>query len=82
MSWSASAGGKRTATAILVLGLGFAFLVATAAAQNPHPRDEIFGGYSVLFPNGWEELNYKANTIPNAFDVSNTYYFCHICGLG
>ena len=82
MSWSASAGRKQIATAILVLGLGFAFLSATAVAQNPHPKDEIFGGYSVLFPNGWEELDYKANTIPNAFDVSNTLYFCRFCNLG
>ena len=82
MSWSVSARGKQTAAEILAFGLVLAFLTTTARAQNSHPRDEIFGGYSVLFPNGWEELNYKANTIPNAFDVSNTYYFCHICGLG
>lgn len=82
MSWSASAGGLRTATAILAFCLGLAFLSATAAAQNPHPQDEIFGGYSVLFPNGWQELNYKTDTIPNAFDFSNTLYFCHYCNLG
>jgi hypothetical protein len=42
----------------------------------------VFAGYSVLFPNGWEELDYKANTIPNAFAASNTWYFCRICNLG
>jgi hypothetical protein len=51
-------------------------------AQTNYPKDEIFGGYSVLFPNGWEELNYKADTIPNAFAASNTWYFCKICNLG
>ena len=47
-----------------------------ASAQNAcRPEDEIFGGYAILVPNGWGDLNYKVNTIPNAFEVSNTYYF-------
>jgi PKD domain/Bacterial Ig domain len=71
-----------TASTLLLALAGLLLAVSPLAAQNPPPKDEIFGGYSVLFPNGWEELNYKANTIPNAFDVSNTYYFCRFCNLG
>jgi PKD domain/Bacterial Ig domain len=76
---------RRLNRMVSALSLALAALllaVSPLAAQNPPPKDEIFGGYSVLFPNGWEELNYKANTIPNAFDVSNTYYFCRFCNLG
>jgi hypothetical protein len=43
-------------------------------AQNACPKDEIFGGYAALIPNGWADLFYKVNTIPNAFDASNTFY--------
>ena len=57
-------------------------LCPIASAQVPcHPKDEIFGGYSVLFPNGWGDLDYKINTIPISFDASYTYYLptdCHI----
>ena len=73
---------NRTVLALLLALAALLLAVAPLAAQNPPPKDEIFAGYSVLFPNGWEELNYKANTIPNAFDVSNTYYFCRFCNLG
>ena len=73
---------NRTVSLLLPALAGLALSVSPLAAQNPPPKDEIFGGYSVLFPNGWEELDYKANTIPNAFDVSNTYYFCRFCNLG
>jgi hypothetical protein len=73
---------RRLAAVIFILSIGLIGAGKPAAAQNYHPRDEIFGGYSVLFPNGWEELDYKANTIPNAFDASNTWYFCKFCGLG
>ncbi len=78
------ADGKPTAPIpiLAILGIAFAFLAVTAAAQTQYPKDEIFGGYSALFPNGWQELDYKSNSIPNAFDVSNTYYFCRFCNLG
>src|SRR5271165_3197975 len=55
---------------------------STAQAQTAYPKDEVFGGYSVLFPNGWGDLDYKINTIPNAFDASNTYYFPGAHNLG
>jgi len=54
--------------------VGFIALMATAQDQVIYPKDEIFGGYSWLAPNGWGDLNYRINNIPNAFDASNTYY--------
>lgn len=77
----ASTEGRRSRS-LVVVGYVFLCTAAFASAQNPYPKDEIFGGYSLLFPNGWEELDYKANTIPNAFDVSKTYYFCKFCNFG
>lgn len=65
---------SHTISVLLLALAGLTLSVSPLAAQNPPPKDEIFGGYSVLFPNGWEEPNYKANTIPDAFSVSNTYY--------
>jgi hypothetical protein len=54
----------------------------TANAQIVTPKDEIFGGYSWLFPNGWGGQDYKINNIPNAFDVSNSYYLGHARNWG
>jgi len=73
---------SHTISVVFLALAGLALSISPLAAQNPPPKDEIFGGYSVLFPNGWQEIDYKANTIPNAFDVSNTYYFCRFCNLG
>lgn len=67
---------------LMALSCALACLGSFASAQNAYYKDEIFGGYSWLAPNGWEELDYKANNIPNAFAVSNTYYFCRFCNLG
>ncbi len=73
---------NRMAVATIAMGMGLSVLCTQATAQDPSPKDEVFGGYSVLFPNGWAELDYKVNTIPNAFDFSNTYYFCKFCNVG
>ena len=67
---------------LFALGCMLLFVVSNAAAQNACAKDEIFGGYSYLIPNGWEELNYKASNIPNAFDASNTYYLPNEHNLG
>ena len=63
--------------------ISFATMLGIAQAQTTDPRDEIFGGYSWLAPNGWGDLDYKINNIPNAFDISNTYYLrrAHNFGL-
>src|SRR5580693_10417828 len=61
-----------------------ACLLGECASAQPdiQPKDEIFGGYAWLAPNGWGDLNYKINNIPNAFDASNTYYFSGMHNLG
>ena len=82
MAWLDRKALVRAIAAVIAVGVGLVILIAPATAQTQYPRDEIFGGYSVLFPNGWEELNYRADTIPNAFDASNSWYFCKFCNLG
>jgi hypothetical protein len=58
-------------------------LAAGATAQNAYqPKDEIFGGYSWLAPNGWGDLDYRINNIPKGFDASNTYYFSGAHNIG
>jgi len=75
MSWRLAARGKRGAGAIVALGCALICLATFASAQNAcRPKDEVFGGYAWLAPNGWGDLDYKINNIPNAFDASNTYY--------
>jgi len=60
-------------------------LSAYASAQTccVAPKDEIFGGYSWLNPNGYGDLGYKVLNIVEGFDISNTYYFpgAHNFGL-
>jgi len=75
-------GVARRGTALAVLACSMFGLVATASAQNACQKDEIFGGYAALIPNGYGDLDYKVNTIPNAFDVSNTYYFPNAHNVG
>ena len=75
MSWHLAAAGRRIAVALIAMSCALGCLGTTAFAQNAcRPEDEIFGGYAFLFPNGWGDLDYKINNIPNAFDASNTYY--------
>ncbi len=67
----------------IALAAALCLLVICASAQTDiQPRDEIFGGYAWLAPNGWGDLNFKINNIPNAFDASNTYYFSGMRNLG
>jgi hypothetical protein len=82
MSWQIAAG-RRGVVALLALGCALCGLDTAGFAQNAcRPEDEIFGGYAILVPNGWGDLDYKINTIPNAFDVSNTYYFRNAPNVG
>ncbi len=74
--------GTHRALALIALGGAICSAGVCASAQNPQPKDEIFGGYAFLFPNGWGDLDYKINNIPDAFDASNTYYLPHARNVG
>ena len=77
--------------AIVVARIGFTAIVLTcaaclldtlASAQNNQPKDEVYGGYSWLAPNGYGDLNFKADNIVEGFDASNTYYLPRWNNLG
>jgi hypothetical protein len=72
----------RRALAQLAIGCVFCSLGICVSAQNSCQKDEIFGGYAWLAPNGWGDLDYKINNIPNAFDASNTYYLPNARNIG
>jgi hypothetical protein len=82
MSFCVAAVGTRRALTLIAIACALSFLGTRASAQNSSPKDEIFGGYSWLAPNGWGDLDYKIDNIPKGFDASNTYYFCGMCNLG
>jgi len=74
---------RRVIAASTALAFALCLFGLRAAAQTSvQPKDEIFGGYSWLAPNGWGDLDYKIDNIPNAFDASNTYYFPGVHNLG
>jgi hypothetical protein len=72
----------RSALALIALGCMLCSLGVSASGQNSCQKDEVFGGYAWLAPNGWAELDYKVNNIPNAFDASNAYYLPNFHNLG
>lgn len=83
MFWGLTAGSTRGAVAVIALGCELICLGAIASGQNAcRPKDEVFGGYAWLAPNGWGDLDYKINNIPNAFDASNTYYLPNASNFG
>src|SRR5208283_1381270 len=61
---------------LIVLACALCLLPAYASAQTccVAPKDEIFGGYSWLAPNGYGDLNFKVQDIADGFDISNTFY--------
>ena len=82
MSFRVAAVGTRRALTLIAIACALSSLGTLASAQDPSPKDEIFGGYSWLAPNGWGDLNYKINNIPKGFDASNTYYFSRAHNVG
>ncbi|HZL67112.1 MAG TPA: hypothetical protein VFC29_07250, partial [Candidatus Limnocylindrales bacterium] len=82
MSFCVAAVGTRRALTLIAIACALSSLGTLAPAQNPSPKDEVFGGYSWLAPNGWGDLDYKINDIPKGFDASNTYYFSGAHNIG
>jgi hypothetical protein len=67
---------------LITFACALCLLAAYAPAQVVQPKDEIFGGYSWLDPNGYGDLGYKIQDIAKGFDVSNTYYLPSAHNLG
>jgi hypothetical protein len=56
--------------------------VYALAQTDIQPKDEVFGGYSWLHPNGRVDFGYKVGDIAKGFDVSNVYYLPSVHNLG
>jgi hypothetical protein len=56
--------------------------VCVSAQVAIQPKDEVFGGYSWLNPNGRVDFGYKVQSIDKGFDISNVYYFPEAHNLG
>jgi outer membrane protein OmpA-like peptidoglycan-associated protein len=73
-------------TRVLATSMALAFALCLlgvyASAQTIQPKDEIFGGYSWLHPNGRTDLGYKVPDIASGFDFSNVYYFPEAHNVG
>ncbi len=67
----------------IALALALCVLGVYASAQSDiQPKDEVFGGYSWLHPNGNADFGYKVPDISKGFDVSNVYYLPSVHNLG
>ncbi len=66
---------KRVIATSLVLAFALCVLGVLASGQTDiQPKDEVFGGYSWLHPNGRVDYGYMVEDIATGFDFSNTYY--------
>ena len=73
---------RRVAILVALAG-ALCLLAAYSQAQScTQPKDEIFGGYSWLHPNGYADLGFKVENIAPGFDISNTYYLPGVHNLG
>ncbi len=74
---------KRFVAATTALAFAVCLLGAYASAQTDiQPKDEVFGGYSWLHPNGKVDYGYQVPDIAKGFDFSNVYYLPSAHNLG
>ncbi len=67
----------------IALALALCMLSVYASAQSDiQPKDEVFGGYSWLHPNGKVDYGYEVKDIASGFDFSNVYYVPAAHNLG
>jgi hypothetical protein len=67
----------------IALAFALCLLGVLASAQTDiQPKDEVFGGYSWLHPNGRADFGYKVPDIVKGFDFSNVYYLPAAHNLG
>ncbi len=73
----------RVIATLIALTIALCLLGTFAFAQTDiQPKDEVFGGYSWLHPNGDADFGYKVPDIAKGFDFSNTYYLPSVHNLG
>jgi outer membrane protein OmpA-like peptidoglycan-associated protein len=72
----------RMAANLIVLACALGMLPVLVSAQANQPKDEVFGGYSWLHPNGYGDRGYRVLDIVDGFDISNTYYLPAAHDLG
>jgi hypothetical protein len=73
----------RVLAASIALVFSLCLLGVCASAQTDiQPKDEVFGGYSWLHPNGRVDFGYKVDNIAKGFDFSNVYYVPAAHNLG
>ena len=73
----------RLIAASIALAFALCLLGVLATAQTDiQPKDEVFGGYSWLHPNGNVDFGYRVEDIPVGFDASNVYYLPAAHNLG
>ncbi len=82
---------KRVVVTLVALAFAVCLLGTQGAAQvTTQPKDEVFGGYSWLHPNGYANANgpdgthvpYKVPDKAKGFDFSNTYYLPTLHNVG
>jgi len=74
---------RRVVTTLIAFAFTMCLLGTRAAAQaDIQPKDEVFGGYSWLHPNGYVDYGFKTPDIARGFDVSNVYYLPQAHNLG
>src|ERR1035437_8042443 len=73
----------RFVATLIALAFTLCMLGVYASAQTDiQPKDEVFGGYSWLHPNGRVDYGYKVEDIVKGFDFSNVYYLPSAHNLG
>src|SRR5450755_4451245 len=73
----------RVIATLIALTSALCLLGTFALAQTDiQPKDEVFGGYSWLHPNGKADYGYKVPDMAKGFDFSNTYYLPSAHNLG
>ena len=68
-----------------LIALAFALCLSgvyAVAQTDIQPKDEVFGGYSWLHPNGKVDFGYQVEDIAKGFDFSNVYYVPAAHNLG
>ena len=73
----------RVVATLIALVFALCLLGVYASAQVAiQPKDEVFGGYSWLHPDGKVDFGYQVKDIAQGFDFSNVYYVPTLHNVG